>query len=85
MRSAEQTAAAVAEVIRDYQGRDLGGGRYLVQHPTDPQRRYVVDTRAGTCTCPSTVKCRHLIAIERLTETLRIKAGSAGHGLPLAA
>ena len=76
-----QTSSRIerASQILDHVTKDAPG-ICIVQSQTSPKKRYVTDTRAGTCECPDftfrfmkteNFKCKHLLACE-----LRERVGS---------
>ena len=61
------------EVQEHYHIEDAGARAYVVMHPDEPERCYLVDMIFHSCTCPDWCcrndqigACKHLIAIERI-------------------
>jgi predicted nucleic acid-binding Zn finger protein len=56
------------EVKETYLIEDCGSGTFIMQHPEEPDRCYVIQTGKNDCTCPDfqrrteVVLCKHLIA-----------------------
>jgi hypothetical protein len=67
---AERRARAV-EVREDYEIVPLDLQAFVVQHPDEPERCYLVDLLKRRCTCPDwactaqgmSIDCKHLIAV----------------------
>ncbi len=68
-------AARAEEVKATYKIEALTPGLYLVQHPTEDERAYLVDLAQDTCECPDHQcrkeetggVCKHLICMWLLT------------------
>lgn len=72
-----------AIVVRnEYSIEHAGGQSWVVQHPDEPERTYLVDMSERKCSCPDykctasglSIDCKHIIALIPVWEAMFCKA-----------
>ena len=72
VRAVHERVERARGVKEEYIIESAGSGTYFVEHPSEPERTYIVQLGKGTCDCPDfscntdLPVCKHLAAVRMM-------------------